>query len=1116
MRIIFILIVITVLFIPVIVCDQVSTGLYIDQRTCQDQFDASYYFNPSIITCLSCSDEGTHFTTDDTQLDGWGNILACKCDTGYYKTENDCSLTSTGSCDGITCTSCLSAGNASYTDSSGCVKCDNITTNGLGSDNDCSCPTGKVLQETDVVGNKLSEKVCASCPSGKQVITYDTSIAGKNYKSNKYACQSCPDPNMKMSLTSGTYSCSCGTGYTTVGVTAIGAQSCLKTTLTTTYSSLVTKASQVTYTTIGTITSQTMKHYFLQAASRCLYYGSPADVKYCQILVNLCVLQLYDDKAEACIAHQDVISARGTSNYIRSVENWVAGSPWLYFAQTGSKACYFELMSQRINFNHIKLKYVVATYTMNGTFLSYSNLDTLFFYCNRSAPYSGSGGGASSSTNWQLYGANQRLSYKCYLPSLVPKQQLFYEIFHYDVRTAKYYPVPVRVLNLKSNGQYINERVTVKTCNTHDILVRRFFLFDVVSGISSDTTNFNGLQVMRYASYFTLISSLSTKEGRSKIYPSVLTINYTEVVPTTWSLSSQPKSTSKSFPYYIGEIFVNAYYIMDYESFLKTFQGFAITACVLFGFLAFYRYYNWNKRNSRVISTSTLSTNIGAINFSSLINICVLITHSWVLIFFPFTVIMCWYVFVFYKVETFPALLLPPMPETSLYTTTDNFYYGFIANLYVMTAFQLFYVLHLVYKQCNADIFFIDWEPRIKNSTNITSTTQQKAPSASTNNNNSVLNHPVSIWRTILVANEYVEMLTKRKTSLVFTLFFIGFFLIGLELDYNATPQPFLANKSRDDTNIVLKFGNVTFFFLILSLMQYLFFYLIYERYFSEPPEQLFVDFCTIAKISIIILDEPYHGYYLHCRSPYQYADTNMVELIDNLHKEEVGLVSDRSLDNCPDDTQSFQLYLTHEFRKTFDSMHQIISQTTTTNDFINQRQQQNNNRNQRNNPNNNNNNNGYHNPNQSQSIPLTNKLRKNNSPLPSEKVLKAWQELNIFLQEFVENNFGISNLKYTFHEPTYIEKMTGLSPDILTNDMSSVFFLDREYLYTRVMFLGHERDLLLLNILSYSIFDLWFGSTGISLFLCYLLDLLICYIRQQWGQAVVSRKTLVDSRFMI
>jgi hypothetical protein len=64
--------------------------------------------------------------------------------------------------------------------------------------------------------------------------------------------------------------------------------------------------------------------------------------------------------------------------------------------------------------------------------------------------------------------------------------------------------------------------------------------------------------------------------------------------------------------------------------------------------------------------------------------------------------------------------------------------------------------------------------------------------------------------------------------------------------------------------------------------------WLIWERYYDEPPEQKFVDMCTIAKVSVLVLLEPYYGYYLHCRSPHQFADGSMAELVEMLHQEEV------------------------------------------------------------------------------------------------------------------------------------------------------------------------------------------------------------------------------------
>ena len=44
---------------------------------------------------------------------------------------------------------------------------------------------------------------------------------------------------------------------------------------------------------------------------------------------------------------------------------------------------------------------------------------------------------------------------------------------------------------------------------------------------------------------------------------------------------------------------------------------------------------------------------------------------------------------------------------------------------------------------------------------------------------------------------------------------------------------------------------------------------------------------------------------------------------------------------------------------------------------------------------------------------------------LPSDKVLKAWKEMLVFLQEFVENNFGKAALRRVVREPTYYEKLT-------------------------------------------------------------------------------------------
>ena len=110
----------------------------------------------------------------------------------------------------------------------------------------------------------------------------------------------------------------------------------------------------------------------------------------------------------------------------------------------------------------------------------------------------------------------------------------------------------------------------------------------------------------------------------------------------------------------------------------------------------------------------------------------------------------------------------------------------------------------------------------------------------------------------------------------------------------NATQQPDLTNNSDGVINVLLAFAIQTFWWSLLSLSQYLLRFLVLQRFFIESPELVFIDLCTLSKISVFVLDEPYHGYYLHCRSPHQYADSSMFELIETLQKEEAGLTVDR------------------------------------------------------------------------------------------------------------------------------------------------------------------------------------------------------------------------------
>ena len=967
----------------------------------------------------------------------------------------------------MTCTACTLQ--ASYSDRSSCVSCDSTTTLTSG---ECSCNTaGYVLLEEDITGGKLSAKTCSACPSGKAVITTAGYYAGVYYAADAYTCQSCPDNNMVFS--SG--ACVCNSGYTLVGNGALGEQMCVATAIASAFTAELSSASTVTYyssdDSVQSITSLTMSHYFVQAAALCKYYGTYVnDMKYCQILANLCALQLFDDSTVACSTFIAIQDLRGTANlqtqnlYVGTqivtytIQSWYAGMPWLYFS-TGAAAaiCQTDSYFTRMSLKKHQLQYVVSTFTLNGTWVGYQKLESLLQYCTVSAPESSTGGGTSSYNFWQYFDYTSDYTYSCQLENLLYKEQHFYELYLYDSSTQYFHPLPVRVTNLRSGTSTPNEQSPAYLCGGDDVLVRRFMLSDIVSGVTSATAgSATTPNVVRYATLIKM--ETSTKAAAPEyIYPSVLTITYKESVVSKWSSGSK-FSTYK----------VQAYFTSDQTAFKASLLSGFIAAMVFTGLLFLHRYLNYARRNARVAGPA-LTTDVGVLNMRFLVDVSLLALHSWNMFFFPFMCLLCWYFFVFFKLEDTPSVQLPPM--ISVYSASSS-YYVFVVALHLLGFFQLGWVLNLVYKQCNADICFIDWEPA-----------NSKLADGS--------GARVSVWRTILAANEWAELATERKVDIHFNLFWIAFFLIGLNLQYNATQQPTLSNVDTGKINIVLRFACTTFWWLIISYGQFLWKYLIYDRYISEPKEQKFVDFCTLAKVSVLALDEKFHGYYLHCRSPHQHADSTMVELIEMLHKEEAGLTVDRSLEGAPADVQSFEIFVSGEWRTSFDKMYNVLVQKRSMGEVI------------------------------SHSRGGRSRQRKSLnasefSSLPPERSLQAWKELAVFLQEFVDNNFGRASLRRVIREPSYIETILGTPPDLSAQEQPSVFMPDRQFTFNRLLFLGIESDLLLLNILSYSLFDLWTDSTSIAILLTYLLNFVLTYTRSNVGTASLSRKTLVDERFLL
>ncbi|KAG7208561.1 hypothetical protein KM043_014777 [Ampulex compressa] len=228
------------------------------------------------------------------------------------------------------------------------------------------------------------------------------------------------------------------------------------------------------------------------------------------------------------------------------------------------------------------------------------------------------------------------------------------------------------------------------------------------------------------------------------------------------------------------------------------------------------------------------------------------------------------YIFIFYKGQTAPYILLPDTKNEG-----DMQIYMAIAF-----SFKVVEVIGFIYRQWNMDIFFIDWEqPRkLANEFKYDSPLQVNILNLQKLTN---MKLTLLIWRTYFVANEWLNLQTRRRTNIllqtIFTLSILE--VIGLHFWTAAIPE--------------------------LTL----------DSDFSKD------NLCSITNISVFILPFNYYGFYIHGRSVHGYADTDLRTLISDLKNEESNLCAHRGL--VPGTTdQTYIVSLTETFKMFYDNLH--------------------------------------------------------------------------------------------------------------------------------------------------------------------------------------------------
>jgi len=170
----------------------------------------------------------------------------------------------------------------------------------------------------------------------------------------------------------------------------------------------------------------------------------------------------------------------------------------------------------------------------------------------------------------------------------------------------------------------------------------------------------------------------------------------------------------------------------------------------------------------------------------------------------------------------------------------------------------------------------------------------------------------VSAWRSIFICNELNERLVSTRTySFVTWLVMVGL-LEGAGLKNGARWYPrFSGNEAMMTAqyNPFLQLG-LSGFLWILTLFAQLLVRRAASIFIGDDLID-FIDLCSVSNVSVVLMDEPFHGYYIHGRAPSNNSDVCHTDLARALAREGKGIGFSRGLtaDNC----QTFEMFLPPE-----------------------------------------------------------------------------------------------------------------------------------------------------------------------------------------------------------
>eukprot|EP00833_Pecoramyces_ruminatium_P008275 jgi/Orpsp1_1/1182307/evm.model.c7180000080766.1 len=581
----------------------------------QSECSTSQYFDYSSLTCKAC--EINNAVPDENGI--------CSCKLGYYINHVISSF--------YTCSAC-EINYSSTSDRKNCMKC----TYGYNEENkSCTCPTGFYIVEEYDINENAYYAVCKECPEN----SYPTEDLSK--------CIYCTG-DTKPALIKGKYQCSC---YDNI---LVNNNYCIDEDSMYIIGREFSGISRITYKDIVgtddktsiTVESDFIQQNFIEAYMKC---DDGENQTACQMLGNLCVLQLYDEDSPACVAYKTAAKKNvGKSDRPNNV-------PYLFHGLLGGSIT--ELLNTKMGYHfsyadnpisgyNNTLPLIVAKYDFNGTFIRYEKLTNQFQLCSEDA---------KRSFLFTRVGTNYKKKCSVNIADEIDKIETtyFYDIFVVDSTNALL-PVPVYIKN--------NEiEVYNPVVDTIQKYYRRIFFFDIISSQGSDS------HIIRYPKEFH-IKITQGLENDEFLVP------YIEVEYEEEYMSNIYEDEEGYFTKYKFEV---NYISASSETTFYIAMVFMLTLGFLLGCL---KAYLWTERN--IVS----GEGIGLKCLFKWITEWIGALYPCIFLFLLGTSI---FYLIFFKNQDAIYVIVPMQ-----------------GALYIL--FKLISILSRIFEQCRVSVFFIDWE----------------------------------------------------------------------------------------------------------------------------------------------------------------------------------------------------------------------------------------------------------------------------------------------------------------------------------------------------------------------------------------------------------------------